>query len=173
MPLGLLLIFVAFPLLELGLLIKLGQQAGFWRTMAVVLATGVLGVWVLRNQGLSGVTRLRKAMEAGKPPAGPVAENMLRSLAGILLILPGLITDAAGLALLVPPIQRWVAARLLARAGAEGSVHVNVSVAPENARGARPDRPQQKRPTEITVIEGEFERIEERTIDPRRHGPER
>jgi UPF0716 protein FxsA len=112
-------------------------------------------------------------MEAGRPPVGPVAENMLRGFAGLLLILPGLMTDVVGFLLLIPLVQRWVAARLLARADSEGSVYVDVTVGREGTRDARPGRSGARAPSEITVIEGEFERIEERTIDRRPSGPER
>lgn len=141
---ALLLVFIAFPLLEIALLIKVGQTIGIWPTIMLLIAAAVLGMVVVRQQGLSMVSRAFAAMNEGKPPIGPVFDSFVVIMAGFLLMIPGLLTDAAGLLLLVPPIRRmaigWATSGLFATSTRTG---------PQ----AKQD---QRRPV---VIEGTYERL--------------
>ena len=115
---GAFLIFVAVPLLELALLIKVGQSIGFWSTMAIIVGTAALGVAVMRSHGLKAMQRAQASLAEGKPPVQSVVDGTFVLFAGLLLISPGLITDLAGLLLLIPPVRRlvgnWSMSRLLA-----------------------------------------------------------
>ena len=108
------LIFIVLPIVELWLLIRVGAVIGATLTVAQVLATAVLGVAVINRQGLSTLTRVRARLARGEAPATEVTEGMVQALAGLLLVMPGLLTDAAGLLGLIPPLRRWLARRLLA-----------------------------------------------------------
>jgi UPF0716 protein FxsA len=120
MALGLFLIFVGLPILEIALFIEIGGAIGLLPTLGVILLTAVLGTAIVRWQGLRALDRLRASMETGGDPMGPIAHGALILVAGVLLVLPGFFTDALGLLLLVPPIRalliRWGAPRATVRA---------------------------------------------------------
>jgi UPF0716 protein FxsA len=113
MLLRLLLLFTLVPLVELFLLIKLGQYIGVGATVAIVIGTGVLGAWLTRMQGLRVVRELGQRIESGQMPAGPLIDGLLILVAGAVLLTPGLITDACGFFLLTPRF-RAVVRRLIA-----------------------------------------------------------
>lgn len=144
--LPLVLVFVAFPLLELALLIKSGEMIGFWPTIAILVVSAALGMIVIREQGLSMVGRMFAAMNEGQFPLEPLLDAYALVMAGFLLIMPGLISDALGLLLLITPLRRlsinWALSGLVGR--------------PQAASDSR--APKVRRPT---VIEGTYERIDE------------
>jgi len=119
MFLRLLLLFTVVPLVELFLLVKLGTVVGVGPTIALVIFTGVLGAWLARQQGLGVLRRLRVELAAGRMPAGALIDGLLILVAGAVLLTPGLLTDALGFVLLVPPsravVRRIVAARFARR----------------------------------------------------------
>ncbi|HEY7669437.1 MAG TPA: FxsA family protein, partial [Hyphomicrobium sp.] len=92
--LALLLVFFALPLLEIMLLIKAGEVLGFWPTISLLIAAAVLGFLVIREQGLSMVSRMLGAMNEGKLPFEPMLDSYALITAGFLLIVPGFLTDA-------------------------------------------------------------------------------
>ncbi len=98
---------LAWSLVEIGLFVVIGGAIGVWATWGVVLGSGILGVAVLRGQSFGPMRR--------EDLVGPLAHGVLRMLAGVLLILPGFLTDAIGLCLLVPGVREVVIARLAAR----------------------------------------------------------
>lgn len=106
------LVFFILPIVELWLLIRVGAAIGATLTVALVLATAALGIGVINRQGLRTLTRA--GLARGAPPAAEMIEGMLRALAGLLLVLPGPLTDTAGLLGLIPGLRRWLARRLLA-----------------------------------------------------------
>ncbi len=111
--LAFLLVFVAFPLVEIMLLIKAGELIGFWPTVSLLFAAAVLGVLVIRDQGLTMVSRVLTAVNEGKLPIEPMLDGYARVVAGSLLIVPGFLSDAIGLVLLVPPLRAWCIRRML------------------------------------------------------------
>jgi len=116
-----LLLFIALPLFELWLIIKVGSLLGAAATVALVVATAVVGLLVLRYQGVKTLLRGRESMAQGHLPAQEMLEAMMLSIAGVLLVLPGFATDTAGFLLLVSPLRRLVAARALSRMVVIGS----------------------------------------------------
>ena len=108
MLLPLFLLFTLMPLLELWLLFQLSGRFGFWTTIAVVLATGMVGAALARWQGWQAMQRIRSEMSHGILPAQAMGDGVMILVAGVLLITPGVITDALGLALLVPPFRAAV-----------------------------------------------------------------
>lgn len=162
---ALLFLLMSLPLLEIGLLIKVGGMIGFWPTLGIIVLTAMLGGAIIVQNGFSSALRIQEAMLRGEAPLGPILESAMVVAAGVLLITPGLIADSVGLLLLVPPLRR-LAARSFARAmfGLEQ---------PQRPSGTRPERPEadatrQPRGTsgDGPVIEGEFERLDERPVDP-------
>ncbi len=169
---GLILMMVAVPLLELALLIKLGQAIGFWSTVAIIFLTAGVGIAILNAQGFAAFRRASESVAKGQPPVEPVIDGFMLMMAGGLLIAPGLLTDIAGLLLLIPPIRRLVAKWGLARMMASGNIHVTTwqSEATFDEGGQGRDQPGRKPAGKSsgTVIDGEFERIDEKTATPGR-----
>lgn len=115
------------PLVELWLLLWIGDRVGFWPTVGVVLATGLVGATLAKHEGLRVVRRWQEAIARGALPEDGVLGGLLVLIGGIFLITPGVLTDAAGLVLLVPPTRRFVAGfirRRFERGMRTGAVHV-------------------------------------------------
>lgn len=108
-------VLLAWPLAEIALFVVIGGQIGLWATLAWVLLSGVLGVLVLRVAALRQAVALRDGLRGLRDPARLAAGGLMSVLAGVLLILPGFLTDALGLVLLLPPVQALVARALAAR----------------------------------------------------------
>jgi len=108
----LLLLFTVVPLVELYLLIRLGRATSAGTAVAVVIGTGLLGAVLARREGLRCWLEIRRRLAAGQMPADALIDALLVLAAGTLLITPGLLTDAAGLLLLLPPTRARVRARL-------------------------------------------------------------
>lgn len=108
-------LFLLWPIVEIALFVTLGGSIGLFWTLAVILATGMLGVWLLRSHGLRTADRLRREMDTLRNPLVPVADGALVLLAACLLVLPGFLTDALGLLLLIPPLRLALMAALARR----------------------------------------------------------
>lgn len=105
-----LILFIAVPLLEIWLLIKVGGRIGATPTVALVILTAVIGVALLRLQGLATLLRANARLRSGQIPAQEMGEGLILALAGAFLLTPGFATDAVGFACLIPAVRR----RLLA-----------------------------------------------------------
>jgi UPF0716 protein FxsA len=159
--LGIGLGLLALPLLEIALLIRAGQKLGLWPVMGIIVGTGILGIAVLVRQRFAVVSGVMNAVNEGKPPLAPVLNGAFLVLAGGLLFSPGLICDAAGLLLLIPPIRRLVAGWTVERLLRDAEIHVTTHGEGRLTPGEREGGP---------IIEGEFERLGERGTDPDRDG---
>lgn len=109
-----LLVFLILPVLELYLLFAVAAEIGGFNTLLVVIGTAVLGVAVVRRQGFNSMSRMRERLQQGQSPAPDLLNGMLLGFAGLMLILPGLITDTIGLFVLVPWFRHRMAGRMLA-----------------------------------------------------------
>lgn len=96
------LLFTLVPLVELGLLIKIGNFVGVLPTIALVVFTGALGAWLARSQGLKTLHRVQQEWAGGQIPTDALLDGMLILVAGAVLLTPGLLTDLAGFFLLTP-----------------------------------------------------------------------
>lgn len=109
----LLILFTAVPLVELALLIKLGNAIGLWPTVLLVVATGVLGAALARSQGTGAVAAIRRELGEGRPPGESLVNGLLILVGGVVLLTPGILTDALGFCLLVPATRKWFRTKLL------------------------------------------------------------
>ncbi|HUU84846.1 MAG TPA: FxsA family protein [Phycisphaerae bacterium] len=105
MLLWLILLFTALPVLELALLIKIGRAIHLGPTLGLVIATGVIGAALARHQGLRTLRRIQQDLAQGRMPTNELVNGLMILVAGAVLITPGVITDAFGFALLIPPIR--------------------------------------------------------------------
>lgn len=159
------IIFIAIPLLEIALLIKVGQLIGVLSTVMIVIGTAILGIFVLQRQSFSVVTRAREAIAAGRTPMGPVMDGAFQMLAAILLISPGLLADTIGLVLLVPFLRRGLGRLMVGGLIRSGNLHVMVfGDQPSPRPGNRAEHDDTS--GDGTIIDGEFERLDD--VEPDR-----
>ena len=105
MFLKLFLAFTLIPVFELYLLIKIGTVIGAFNTLLLVIITGVAGAYLARLQGMQTMFRVRAKLQQGEMPAEDMLDALLIFIAGVVLLTPGLLTDIAGLLLLLPPTR--------------------------------------------------------------------
>jgi UPF0716 protein FxsA len=107
-------LFTAVPLVELALLIRLGGLIGALDTILLIVFTGAAGAILARTAGLQCLFTLRRQLQSGIFPADELLNGLLILIAGAFLIAPGLLTDCAGLALLVPAVRAAAVTKLRA-----------------------------------------------------------
>lgn len=141
------LLFTLVPIAELWLLIRIGGEIGLGPTLGLVVATGAAGAWLARREGLRSWLAVQRKLASGETPGEEIGHGVLILIAGIVLLTPGVITDAIGLVLLVRPVRRRLIARLRSRfeqqiqSGATGFVRgpgVGVFWSGPDAPGMRP-----------------------------------
>jgi UPF0716 protein FxsA len=108
----LLVAFVVVPLVEIYVLIQVGQVIGPWWTILLLIADSVLGGWLVRHEGRRAWLALTTALNSGRMPAKELADGALILIGGTLMLTPGFVTDAVAI-LLILPFTRPVARRLL------------------------------------------------------------
>lgn len=111
--LGLLLIaMVALPFVDLYILVQLAGMIGFWQTLGIVVLTGLAGAEIIRREGRYVLQKLQTSVSAGEVSRN-VLEGVLLAVSGLLLISPGLVTDAIGFLLTFRPLRERVVAYLV------------------------------------------------------------
>ncbi|MEM1034998.1 MAG: FxsA family protein [Myxococcota bacterium] len=108
----LLSLFIVVPLIDLFLLMKVGAVVGFANTVLLVVATGILGASLFRHAWAEATEGWHRALAEGRLPEEGVLGAAMLLVGGAFLITPGIVTDVAGLALLLRPSRQWLAARL-------------------------------------------------------------
>ena len=112
------LLFVVLPVVEIYVLIQIGQVIGAWWTVLLLIADGFLGSWLMKREGSRAWAALQAALSEGRMPARQLADGALILIGGTLLITPGFVTDVAGLFCVLPltrPVARAALTRYLAR----------------------------------------------------------
>lgn len=115
MLLRLFLLFTLVPLVELMLLIRIGGLIGLLPTLLLVVATGAAGAWLARAEGLRSWMAVQGELADGRIPGEELVHGVLVLIAGIVLVTPGVLTDLAGLILLVRPIRQSLITRIRER----------------------------------------------------------
>ena len=129
-----LLLFMLIPIVEMWILIEVGGWIGALPTIGLVVLTAMIGLSLLKQQGLSTLMRARRKMDEGAIPASELVSGVMIAVGGALLLTPGFVTDAVGFALLIPQTRQWLLFKLI-------------------------DRYRDK-----IVIEGEFHRVDDRNF---------
>lgn len=119
--------FIVTPLLELYLLIKVGGVIGAFSTILLIITSALAGAVLMKSQGRKVMQDAREAMFRGLLIEQHALEGVLVFFGGILLLLPGLVTDVAGLLLLIPPIRSWLAKRWIDKKLAAGGKTASAS----------------------------------------------
>ena len=115
-------LFLVIPIIEIYLLIQVGQVIGAGWTIFLVVLTAVIGVWLLRIQGLSTLTRAQQKLQANELPAREILEGMALVVAGAFLLTPGFFTDTLGFLLLFPPTRIALVSMAASRMVVSGSI---------------------------------------------------
>lgn len=102
------LLLLAWPIAEIATFIWVGGRIGLWQTILLVVAAGLIGTALVRAEGLRVLAGIQRDMAEGKVPAEKVLHAALIAVAGLLLLLPGFLSDVPGLLLLLPPVRSAV-----------------------------------------------------------------
>ena len=106
------LIFILVPIVEMYILIKVGAMIGGLYTIGLVLLTAVIGVSLLKKQGISTFMTAQQKMQTGQMPVTEIAEGLMLAVTGALLLTPGFVTDAFGFVLLTPVLRQYLTKKL-------------------------------------------------------------
>jgi UPF0716 protein FxsA len=115
-PWGLLVAaFIVVPILEIYVIIQVGQVIGAWWTIVLLIADSIFGSWLIRHEGRRAWQALTTTIQSGRMPATELADGALILVGGTLMVSPGFVTDVVGIVLILP-FTRPLARRLLTRA---------------------------------------------------------
>ena len=151
-----LLAFLIVPVIEIYVLIQIGQVIGAWWTILLLVLDSIIGAWLIRREGTKAFVALRAALNSGRMPGRELADGALILIGGTLMLTPGFVTDIFA-AFLILPLTRPLFRGLLARA-----VTARLTVVPMTAPGQGTTRPHsaprnetRPGPTDPTVVRGE------------------
>lgn len=153
----LLLFLVIIPAFELWLLVKVADEIGALFTIALLFGAAILGINIVRYQGVSTLMNMNQQLRAGQVPARAMAEGMMLGVAGVLFIIPGFGSDFLALLLLTPVLRRWILSRWLSKVQVKTAQRGRVfdgEVEPPQTEDA---------PRIGRTLEGEFERKDDKT----------
>ncbi|MEA2494285.1 MAG: protein FxsA, partial [Thermoleophilaceae bacterium] len=105
-------LFIAVPLVEIYVIIQVGQAIGAWWTILLLVLDSILGSWLIRHEGSRAFRALREALDSGRMPARELADGALILIGGTLMLAPGFVTDAFGV-LMILPVTRPLFRRML------------------------------------------------------------
>ncbi len=125
----LLVLFIAVPMIELVLLLRVGSKIGLLPTAAVIVVTGIIGAALTRRQGMQTLAKYQEALSQGRIPHEELIDGLLILIAGAVLLTPGFLTDAAGFLLLIPGVRLAIRNRLSRmitdKVGSQPNIHAS------------------------------------------------
>ena len=152
------LLFAILPIVEIAILINVGEQIGGWYTVAIVIITAFAGAHLVKQQGLSTLMQAQQKIQAGAMPGQEMAEGLLLVIAGVLLVTPGFITDGIGF-LLSLPMTRPLIARGLVK-------NLSLKMVNPSFNGSFSQQQPYSTDESDDIIEGEFELKDKAPINP-------
>lgn len=154
-----LLVVLGLPIVEIWLMIEIGQDIGALPTVALILGTAALGMLLFRVQGMATLARARDHLDRGETPVGELLSGLGLLVAGLMLLIPGFLTDAIGLILFVPPVRRLLIGAMLAWAVARGGTRIWAAQSPFGGPGAEPGTGPRAPRGRGPVIDGDFQDV--------------
>lgn len=145
----LIFIFLVVPIAEITVMVLVADAFGVWPMLISLIAVSFFGGWLVKREGSAAVRRLRETVARGDIPAGEVLDTFLIFCAGVLCVVPGFITDAIGLLLLLPFLRKPVGKRIMNRSRILNVVNrrqsrvINVEYIGDVTPPRRPTRPPQ------------------------------
>ena len=118
----LVLLFLVVPLVELYVIIQVGQAFGALNTIALLILISAAGAWLVKREGMSVWRRFQRQVESGSVPGKEIADGVMILFAGALLMSPGFLTDLLGIALLLPPVRAVVRGVLMKQASRRAGI---------------------------------------------------
>lgn len=145
---------LALPFAEIATFILVGREIGLLPTLALTILGMVIGLMIVRAQGLSHLGRLKSRLEAGQAPVADLLHSILLLAAGFLFLIPGLLTDALALLLLLPPVRALIGLWIMR--------NMTIVTAGWRRRGPKSDG---------SIIEGEYTETDADPANPPRQLP--
>jgi UPF0716 protein FxsA len=123
-------LFIIIPIIEISVLMQVGELLGLWPTIGIVILSAWIGAKYVRQQGLATLHSVQSKMAEGEMPSSEIVTGVMLLIAGVLLVTPGFVTDIFGLSLLVPSVREMIAASV------QKHINVNAHVAGNSAGGS-------------------------------------
>ena len=163
MPIAILL-FIVVPIIEIAILLRVGEWFGWIPTLLIVITTAVIGTAMLRQQGRATLDSARQRMSSGEMPAQQLLEGLVIMIGGVLLLTPGFVTDTFGFLCLIPFTRKWLTSRVSLKtiggfAGGVARKPGGSGAAGQYRPGAQPNQPTGHATGEI--IDGDFKRVDD------------
>jgi len=105
------LVFIIIPIIEIAIFISIGSEIGILNTIAIILITALVGIFLVRRQGINLLFSAQKNMSQGIMPTEEIKGGIFLLISGLLLITPGFFTDCIGFAMFLKPVQNFVASK--------------------------------------------------------------
>lgn len=137
----LLILFILVPIGELTLLIEIGKAIGTWPTIAIIVVTGIIGSYLLRWQGAATWRKFQYSLSRGSFPGDTIIEGVLILIGGAFLLTPGVVTDALGFILLIPPSRKLVVKLVKAYLKRKYDLEEIIVIQPDEPGPDEPEKP--------------------------------
>jgi len=165
------LLFIVVPIIEIAVLMQVGELIGGWPTVGLVVLSAWIGAYFVKQQGLSTVQNLQLKMAQGEMPSNEIVAGLLLLVSGVLLVTPGFVTDVFGLSLLIPQVRLALVNSVKKQLVSSNNVQFHMhGQQPFGQQQQNPFEQHQQNPFEQsdapkrdnqgTTLEGEFERKE-------------
>jgi len=102
-------LFIVIPIIEITVIMQVGELLGVWPTVAIVILSAWLGAKYVRQQGIATLQSVQGKMAQGEMPSSEIVTGLMLLVAGVLLVTPGFVTDIFGLSLLIPAVRSAIA----------------------------------------------------------------
>lgn len=150
-------LFLVIPIIEIYVLIQVGSVIGALPTILLVVATAVIGAFLLRQQGISTFMRFQQNMTTGQLPAKEMLEGVMLLIGGALLMTPGFFTDAIGFLCLIPFTRQWMANFIISKSIVQVKSKMSDGMGAQMGEGGFTYSQQTRyRREEENIVEGEF-----------------
>lgn len=111
----LLILFVALPIAEIAVFFRMASAIGFFSAVGWIILVSIVGIWLVKRQGLSTLRRLNRRVASGEVPTRELLDGLFILAAGALMLFPGFLTDVVAILLLLPPVRALFAIPLKRR----------------------------------------------------------
>ncbi|UTP73068.1 FxsA family protein [Alteromonas sp. LMIT006] len=155
------LLFVIMPIMEIAVLIHVGDIIGGWNTVLLVILSAMIGAYLVKREGVATLAQAQVKIAQGQVPAEEIGSGLLLLIAGVLLVTPGFITDIFGLLLTLPTTRRYLASHVVKMVNVQGGGFTHAGFSQTGYRQYNSSG--QYTPDKDDIIEGEFSDLDNDT----------